>query len=269
MAANLPATIKDCKAFVLDMDGTVYLSDHLLPGALEFVTYLQDSQIPFLFLTNNSSKHRGLYAHKLNKLGLNVDLEMVFTSGEATALFLQEQLPEIHRIDLYGTPALEEEFLAHGFEFTSENPQAVVLGFDTTITYDKLWRLCDQVRSGLPYFATHPDINCPLEDGVMPDIGAIIAFVAASTGRQPDFVIGKPNPPIVNALTHRLGLSADQICMVGDRLYTDIALGQAGLHTVLVLSGETKTKDIPSSPFQPDLVVENLEHLYKIIKNQS
>lgn len=269
MASNLPEPIKSCKAFVLDMDGTVFLGDHLLPGAVDFIAHLQETQTSFLFLTNNSSKHRDLYAQKLNRLGLKVDSTMIFTSGEATALFIQEQFPGTHKIDLYGTSALEEEFLAYGFELTTENPQAVVLGFDTTLTYEKLWRLCDQVRSGLPYFATHPDINCPLEDGVMPDIGAMIAFVAASTQRQPDHIIGKPNPPVVRSLTSRLGLPANQICMIGDRLYTDIALGQAGLGTVLVLSGETNAEDIPSSPFQPDLVVENLEHLYKIIKNNS
>jgi len=255
------------KAFVLDMDGTIFLSDRLLPGAIELVEYLRVSQIPFLFLTNNSSKHRGLYAEKLNRLGLNVDANMIFTSGEATAHFLREQFPHVQRIDLFGTPALEEEFTAHGFNLTTEHPQALVLGFDTTLTYEKLWRLCDEVRAGMTYFATHPDINCPMENGVMPDIGAMIAFVAASTGRNPDFIIGKPNLPVVRALVRRLGLPADQICMVGDRLYTDIALGQAGLRTVLVLSGETKPTDLDESPFQPDLVVENLGHLYTIIKN--
>jgi HAD superfamily hydrolase (TIGR01450 family) len=254
-------------AFVLDMDGTIFLSDRLLPGAIELVECLKHSKIPFLFLTNNSSKHRGLYAEKLNRLGLDVDASMIFTSGEATAHFLREHFSHIQRIDLYGTPALEEEFRGHGFTLTTEHPQALVLGFDTTLTYEKLWRLCDGVRSGLPYFATHPDINCPLENGVMPDIGAMIAFVATSTGRNPDYIIGKPNPPVVSALKRRLGLPADQICMVGDRLYTDIALGQAGLCTVLVLSGETKPTDLDESPFQPDLVVENLEQLYTIIKN--
>lgn len=254
------------KAFVLDMDGTIFLSDKLLPGAIELVDTLKHSKIPFLFLTNNSSKHRGLYAEKLNRLGLNVDASMIFTSGEATAHFLREQFPHIQRIDLYGTAALEEEFRGHGFILTIEHPQALVLGFDTTLTYEKLWRLCDEVRVGLPYFATHSDINCPLEEGVMPDIGAMIAFVATSTGRNPDYIIGKPNPPVVSALVRRLGLPTNQICMVGDRLYTDIALGQAGLRTVLVLSGETKADDLHQSPFQPDLVVENLEDLYRLIK---
>lgn len=255
------------KAFVLDMDGTVFLSDRLLPGAIELVEYLKQKGIPFLFLTNNSSKHRGLYAEKLNRLGLKVDESMIFTSGEATAHFLQKHYPHMQRIDLYGTPALEAEFRNHGFTLTTEQPHVLVLGFDTTLTYQKLWRLCDGVRAGLPYIATHSDINCPLEDGFMPDIGAMIAFVVASTDRYPDYIIGKPNPPVVSALMRRLGWPADQICMVGDRLYTDIALGQAGLRTVLVLSGETKRSDLDESPFQTDLVVENLEQLYTIIKN--
>lgn len=257
--------LSSIKAFVLDMDGTIYLSDHLLPGAGEFVKYLQQTDIPFLFLTNNSSKHRKLYADKLNGLGLNVDPSVIFTSGEATATFLQQHFPDIKNIDLYGTSALEEEFASYGFELTVENPQAIVLGFDTTLTYEKLWRLCDEVRSGLPYFATHPDINCPLENGVMPDIGSMIAFVEASTGRRPDYVIGKPNRLIVESLIKRLELPANQICMVGDRLYTDIALGQAGLRTVLVLSGETTAEDLIDSRYQPDMVVENIGELLKFL----
>lgn len=258
--------LSSIKAFVLDMDGTIYLGDHLLPGAKDFVKYLQDSNIPFLFLTNNSSQHRKLYAEKLNRMGLNVDPSSIFTSGEATATFLQQHFPDIMKIDLYGTSALEEEFASYGFRLEMEDPQAIVLGFDTTFTYDKLWHLCDEVRSGLPYFATHPDINCPLEDGVMPDIGAIIAFVEASTGRLPDYVIGKPNPPIVKALIKRLGCSENEICMVGDRLYTDVALGQAGLRTVLVLSGETKAGDLPDSPYKPDLVIDNVGELLTLLE---
>lgn len=257
--------LKTIKAFVLDMDGTIYLSDHLLPGAKDFVAFLQHAKTPFLFLTNNSSKHRKMYADKLCRLGLEVKPSMIFTSGEATAIFLKQNFPEINQIDLYGTAALEEEFSGYGFQLDMKNPKAIVLGFDTTLTYDKLWRLCDRVRSGLPYFATHPDINCPLQDGVMPDIGAMIAFVETSTGRRPDYIIGKPNPPIVESLIKRLGLPANEICMVGDRLYTDVALGKAGLRTVLVLSGETKVEDLPGSPYQPDLVIGNVGELLNLL----
>lgn len=264
MNAHQSRNLSGVKAFVLDMDGTVFLGDHLLPGAKQFVEYLKISKIPFLFLTNNSSKHRGLYAQKLNQLGLQVEESLIFTSGEASVHFIKQNYPEIQKIDLFGTAALEQEFSSYGFELNTDAPEAVVLGFDTTLTYEKLWRLCDQVRTGILYIATHPDINCPLENGFMPDIGAIIAFVAASTGRDPDHIIGKPNPPVVNALMRRLGLPAEEICVVGDRLYTDIALGKAGMRTVLVLSGETKLADLDGSPFQPDLVVENLGELFKM-----
>ncbi len=257
--------IKNAAAFVLDMDGTVFLSDVLLPGAIELVDYFYQEQIPFLFLTNNSSQHRSQYAQKLNRLGLSVTEDRIFTSGEATAIFLRQQFNTIHQIYLVGTPALEQEFRQHGFELTSHKPRAVVLGFDTTLTYEKLWQMCNFIRAGLPYFATHPDINCPTLDGVMPDIGAMIAFIKASTGREPDQIIGKPNPQVVSALTTRLQLAPEKICMVGDRLYTDIALGQAGLATVLVLSGETTPQMAAESLFKPDLTVQNLAGLHQFL----
>ncbi len=258
-------TLTQVRGFVLDMDGTVFLGERLLPGAVAFVTDLQEKKIPFLFLTNNSSKHRQLYQQKLNRLGLNVAEEKIFTSGEATAIYLKQKFAQAG-VYLVGTPALESEFQQHGYRLSDQNPAAVVLGFDTTLTYKKLWKLCDFVRAGLPYFATHPDLNCPTETGYMPDIGAMMAFVEASTGRKPDQIIGKPHPPVVEALTQRLNLPVDQICMVGDRLYTDIALGQAGLMTALVLSGETQTADVPDSPFQPDVIVANLAALLALLR---
>jgi HAD superfamily hydrolase (TIGR01450 family) len=146
-----------------------------------------------------------------------------------------------------------------GFRLVQEDPEWLVLGFDTTLTYDKLWRLCDLVRQGLPYLATHPDLNCPIPGGFMPDIGAMIAFIQASTGREPDIVIGKPNRLIVDLLARKLNLPVEKMTMIGDRLYTDIALGQsAGVATVLVLSGETRLEDLEGSPFQPDYVFDDL-----------
>jgi len=159
-----------------------------------------------------------------------------------------------------GTPELEREFRRHGFSLTREDPDVCVLGFDTSLTYDKLRKLCDWVRAGLPYVATHADFNCPIPSGYMPDTGAMIAFVKASTGREPDVVIGKPNRWIVDAAARRLGLPPESLAMIGDRLYTDIALGStAGIATLLVLSGETRREDLRDSPFQPSLVFEDLE----------
>lgn len=250
--------LRQTRCFLLDMDGTFYLGDRLLPGALQFLEIIAARGQDYIFLTNNSSKNSRQYAAKITHLGAPVSEDKVFTSGEATAMYLHRHYPGC-RLFVTGTPALEEELLRYGFVLSSEAPQAVVVGFDTTLTYEKLWRLCDYVRAGLPYFATHPDLNCPVPGGVMPDIGAILAFVKASTGREPDLIIGKPNRLILDMLAYKLSLPIEQLTMVGDRLYTDIALGRtAGVTTVLVLSGETRADDLSGSPYQPDFVFENL-----------
>ena len=246
------------RGFLLDMDGTFYLSDRLIEGALRFIDLLRRQNKEFLFLTNNSSKHRRQYAEKITRLGLPIGEELVLTSGEATALYLKGQHPGAN-LFLVGTPSLEDEFRQHGFQLVQQEPEFLVLGFDTTLTYQKLWRLCDFVRAGVPYIATHPDFNCPTETGWMPDIGAMIAFVKAATGREPDLVVGKPNRLIVDAAAVKMNLQVNQLAMIGDRLYTDIALGQSSsIATVLVLSGETKIEDLKDSPFQPDYVFQNL-----------
>src|SRR3990170_1895439 len=244
--------------FLLDMDGTFNLGDRLLPGSLRFVEALKKQSKGYLFLTNNSSRVAGDYAAKMSRLGLPTTEGEVFTSGEATARYLLEQGTS-RKLFVVGTPALEEEFRRYGFEPAAERPQQIVLGFDTTLTYAKLWRLCDLVREGIPYLATHPDFNCPTEHGYMPDTGAMIAFVRASTGREPDLVIGKPNRTIVDMAARKLGVPIERMAMVGDRLYTDIALGQtSGIATVLVLSGEATRSDLERSSFRPDYVFEDL-----------
>jgi 4-nitrophenyl phosphatase len=246
------------QGFLLDMDGTFYLDDRLLEGALRFIDLLREQKKEYIFLTNNSSKDRRQYAQKISRLGLPLAEESVLTSGEATALYLREQHPGAD-IFLVGTPSLEDEFRQHGFRLVQKNPQFLVLGFDTTLTYQKLWALCDFVRAGVPYIATHPDFNCPTEKGFMPDVGAMIAFVNAATGRLPDLVVGKPNRLIVDAAAMKMNLPVSQLAMIGDRLYTDIALGQtSGITTVLVLSGETKLEDLEDSPFRPDYIFQNL-----------
>jgi len=257
--------LKNIRCYMLDMDGTFYLGEILLPGALEFMDYLQEHDLDYLFLTNNSSKHAGLYAQKIRKLGYNVPEEKIFTSGEATAIYLNQLKPSA-RIYLVGTTALEDEFQKHGFVLTDQNPDYAVLGFDTGITYEKIWKFCDFLREGKPYIATHPDFNCPTENGFMPDIGSFMAMIEASTGRKPDVVIGKPQAHIVNAVVEKTGYSLDQIAMIGDRLYTDIALGQAGIKTILVLSGETRPEDLIESDFQPDIIMEDLGDLVRQLK---
>lgn len=251
------------RCFLFDMDGTIYLGGKLINGAKKFLDHLTRDGFPHYFLTNNSSRSRKDYVHKLYGLGLDVPAEQVFSSGEATAIYLKKQQPGA-RIYLVGTPSLAEEFERFGFELTDENPDYAVLGFDTSLTYEKLHKLCDLVAAGKPYVATHPDINCPTETGFMPDIGAMMALVETSTGRAPDVIVGKPNPPIIEALLEKTGFSVDELVMVGDRLYTDIAMGETGITTVLVLSGEAKPEDIPNAPHQPDFVVQDLGELHQL-----
>jgi len=215
--------LKHVRCVLLDMDGTFYLGERLLPGAADFFARLRRFSEPFVFLTNNTSQNREHYISKLRRLGIQISNDEIFTAGEASTLWLQERAPGC-KVFLAGTPALEEVFVEHGFRLVQEDPDWVVLGFDTTLTYARLWKLCDHVRAGRPYLATHPDFNCPTDGGFMPDIGAMIAFVEASTGRRPDVVIGKPHAPIVEALARKTGVPVEAMCMVGDRLYYDLDL---------------------------------------------
>ena len=257
--------LKQVHCYLMDMDGTIYLGDQLLPGAHDWLNLLESLGLCYYFLTNNSSRSRVEYAEKLNRLGLDIPEEMIFTSGEATAIYLKKNNPGA-KLFVVGTPALQAEFVRHGFRLTETDPDVAVLGFDTTLTYAKLWKLCDLVKAGKPYIATHPDVNCPTPSGFKPDIGSFIELIAASTGRRPDVIVGKPYEPIVTTLAEKTGFPIGAHCMVGDRLYTDIALGKWGMKTALVLSGETKAEDLKNSPFIPDLVVKDIAEMADLVR---
>ncbi len=252
--------LKEIEVWLLDMDGTIYLDDHLINGAQDFISFLIEKEKRFLFLTNNSSKSAAAYVQKLHRLGLTcVTEDHVYTSGQATVSYILKHFPN-KKVFLLGTPELEDEFIQSNI-LLSDDPDLIVLGFDTTLTYQKLWKICDLIRKELPYIATHPDINCPVKDGFMPDIGSIMVFIKASTGREPDVIIGKPNFPILQTISEKFNIEFSKVVMVGDRLYTDIAMGEKGVRTVLVLSGETKIEDLQNSPFHPDLIVSSVRDL--------
>ncbi|MEG2595004.1 MAG: HAD-IIA family hydrolase [Ruthenibacterium sp.] len=254
--------LRDTKLFLLDLDGTFYLDDILLPGAAEFLQICRENGIAFSFLTNNSSKSKEDYLAKLHKLGVAVGTEVIYTSGDAMLRYLAENQFGKELL-LIGTESLKTQFAAAGYTVDAARPSAVVLGFDTTITYAKLVALCDAVRAGVPFLATHPDFNCPVANGGMiPDIGAVLAFVKASTGCVPKAIVGKPNAYIVKAAAANFGVAVEDICMVGDRLYTDIALRQSGCAAALVLCGETSAADYAAqTAVKADFVCENLAAL--------
>lgn len=258
-------SLKDIRLFLLDMDGTFYLGDQLIEGSLDFIEKLRATGRDFLFLTNNSSHNAAFYVERLRRMGLTLTREKVMTSGEATCEKLLERYPG-KRAFVLGNTFLLEEFREAGIPIDMAHPEIVVIGFDTTLDYGKLRAVCDFVRAGLPYIATHPDYNCPTETGFMPDIGAIIAFIEASTGRRPDLVVGKPNTGIVEAALRRTGCRLEEMAMVGDRLYTDIETGlRSGMLSILVMSGETTEEMLAASQTKPDLKFDRLSDMIGLL----
>ena len=257
--------IQDVRCFLLDMDGTFYLGENLIPGSLDFIRRVEETGRDFLFLTNNSSHNADFYVQRLKRMGLNVGREKVLTSGEATAAVLQEKYPG-KRAFVLGNEFLLEEMREAGVTVDQRDPEIVVVGYDTTLDYKKMTAVCDFVRAGLPYIATHPDFNCPTETGFAPDIGAIMAFIEASTGRRADLVVGKPHTGIVQAALRRTGLPVGQLAMVGDRLYTDIETGlKSGMLSILVMSGETTPEMLAAYPHKPDLVFDRLAEMIPLL----
>ena len=258
-------TLKDVKCFLLDMDGTFYLGNNIIEGSLDFIEKVRSTGRDFLFLTNNSSHNAEFYVKRLHNMGLDVPKSKILTSGEATTEIYKELHPG-KRAFILGNEFLIAEFEEAGITVDQSDPEVVVVGYDTTLDYAKMTKVCDFIRAGLPYIATHPDFNCPTETGFAPDIGAIMAFIEASTGRKADLVVGKPNTGIVQAALRRTGLTTGELAMVGDRLYTDIETGlRSGMLSILVMSGETTPELLEQSEIDPDLVVRDLEELTELL----
>lgn len=257
--------IDNIRCFALDMDGTIYLGEQWIAGAQEFLKKIEESGRSYVFLTNNSSKNPAVYVEKLHRMGWNVTEDKIITSGQAAIFYLQKHFPG-KRVFLLGNPLLQEEFEQAGILLDDTSPEVVVTAFDTSLTYEKMCKVCDFVRSGLPYLATHPDYNCPTETGFIPDAGAIHAFIHASAFRYPDRIIGKPNSDIVDYLINRVRTEREQIAMVGDRLYTDIAAGRNnGLKSILVLSGEATLEDVSSSDVLPHLIFDSVQDMISLL----
>ena len=257
--------IKDVKLFLLDMDGTFYLGERILPGSLDFIKAVRDSGRDLLFLTNNSSHNADYYVKRLGRMGLDVGSEKVLTSTQATAIKVGELYPG-KRAFVLGNAYMFAELEEGGVKIDQDDPEIVVIGYDTTLDYKKMTRVCDLVREGLPYVASHPDFNCPTETGFAPDIGAIIAFIEASAGRRPDLIVGKPYSGIVEAAVARTGLAPAEMAMVGDRLYTDVETGlKHGMLSVLVLSGETTKEMAAASPIKPHLTFGRLADMNPLL----
>jgi len=252
--------LRNCRLFLLDMDGTLYLTDTPCRGAVDFIKTLKATGRRYIYLTNNSSHNHADCVEKLRGLGFPCEDGDVFTAGMAAGLYLKEHFPG-KKICLVGTEALVGELAEYGVEVDNDKPEVVVAGFDSELTYDKLCKAIHHLRAGLPFIATNPDLVCPVKGGFIPDCGSICALLSAASGREPTYV-GKPCREIIDVIRGMTGVPAEEICCVGDRLYTDIAVGlNGGTCTAAVLTGEVTREMLQTSDIRPHYVFEDVGEL--------
>lgn len=252
------------KHFIIDMDGTFYLGGNIIPGAPDFIEKLKESGRDFYFFTNNSSNNVEVCRAKLEKMGFPVDENRVIVSSHVAADYLNKNYPG-KRVFLLGNERLTADLEKAGVCLVGDEPDIVLLGFDTTLTYEKLRKAVKFIDGGAIYIATHPDVNCPTEDGYMPDTGSMIELLAASTGKRP-VVLGKPMTATVDYITSMLGCERDELAFVGDRLATDIAIGaNHGIPCALVYSGVTTPEEYAASDIKASVAVSSLGALSEYI----
>ncbi len=250
----------DADLFLFDLDGTVYLGNRPIEGAIETLKQLTAMGKRVCFLTNNSSKDKREYVKKLTAMGYPVELFQIITSTMAAIQFLHTRRPA-KSVYPIGTPtfikSLEEENIP-----MSEDADIVLLAFDTSLTYDKLWKANVLLDKGREFIATHPDTVCPSDIGDMPDVGALMALFECSSGRAPSVICGKPYSPMAEIIGHLFDIPKERIVMIGDRLYTDILFGvNNGYQSVLVLSGETTKEMLNASGIKPTYVFDSIAGL--------
>lgn len=261
------------RCFVLDMDGTIYLSSRLFPFTKPFLQRLEETGRSYCFFTNNSTKHQKDYLDKLAGMGIPAAEDQMFLSTQV----IIEEMQRLHPDDSFfivGTPSLSEAFRRAGLriydpESPASRPDVVILGFDTTLTYEKISLACKYLRHGAAYYGVNMDYNCPVDDkGVLdyiPDCGSIAKLVERSTGRFPDFY-GKPSRHALDFIIRHTGFAEEEIAVVGDRIYTDIAIanGTRAL-SIMVLTGETQLEDLDRYDYRPDMILPSLEDLTALL----
>ena len=254
------------------MDGTIYCGKTLFETTLPFLTLITELRIGHTFLTNNSSLSTADHLAHLRQMGIPATQDALYTSTQATIEHLKANLPNVRRIFLLGTPSLGAEFTDAGFILTKDEsqdePDSVVVGFDTTLVFSRLCRAAYWIKKGKPFIATHPDRVCPTDEPtVLVDCGSLCAALQSATGRSPDAILGKPDPRMLAGILRRHHLESGQLAMVGDRLYTDMVMARrAGAAAVLVLTGETTSEQAAAAEPPPDLVVNDLGVLGKQLR---
>lgn len=260
--------------FVFDLDGTVYLGEHALPGAIEALLRLRQKGKRVDFVSNKPLQTRSDYATKLTSLGFPATAEDVITSGFVLGHYLASSEPEL-RLYVIGETSLRNELRGYGLkvvdEFTDQDPyqviqphhvDAVVVAFDRSLDYRKLNTAYQALRNGARFFATNADKACPMPGGAIPDAGGTIAALEHMTGRRVELLAGKPSTLMMQAALEKLGLPAKRCMMVGDRLETDIRMGQAaGMYTTATLTGAASRHEAEALNPAPDFIVDSLLEL--------
>lgn len=247
----------------LDMDGTLYKGSTLFAAAKPFMECLKTHGITYTFFTNNSSRSADEHVDNLADLGIEARVEQIRTSAHATVDYLKLNYPGVKSLFVVGTPGLRAELYQAGYRLTRAKPELIIVGFDPSLSYTDLCKAAYWIDRGLDYVATHPDFVCPTDQPTLVlDCGALCAAIEAATGRAPVATMGKPHPIMIEGILKRRQLSHSQLMVVGDRLYTDIAMANAvGVHSALVLTGEATRADMANSPFQPDFVFQSVAEL--------
>ena len=260
------------KHVALDMDGTIYMGNSIFPFTIPFLEKLDGMGISYSFLTNNPSKSIDDYLKKLSNMGIHATEEEIYNTTIATIDYIHTHYPEAKKLFLLGTPSMISQFEKAGFISTSDDPDdmpdIIVAAFDMTLSYSRLCRAAWWISQGLPYIATNPDRVCPTnERTILVDCGSICRCLESATGRKPDITLGKPDPNMLVGIRQQKHLQAEEIAMVGDRIYTDIAMAfNANALGCLVLSGETTLEVAKAAPRQPDLIVENIWELGQLLE---
>jgi NagD protein len=246
------------------MDGVLVREEHALPGAVEFLARLVEKDRRFLVLTNNSIFTPRDLSARLVKSGLHIAEESIWTSALATATFLADQLPHgsAYVIGEAGvTTALHEV----GYTLTDRDPDFVVLGETRTYSFEAITRAIRLIEKGARFIATNPDVTGPSEDGPLPATGSVAAMITKATGRDPYFV-GKPNPMMLRSALNKIEAHSESTVMVGDRMDTDIVAGiEAGLETILVLTGSTRAADVARFPWRPSRVLDSIADAIELV----
>ncbi len=261
--------IKEKKLFLLDVDGTISFDSTLFDGSIDFLEQVSKNGGKYVFITNNSTKSIKDYITKFEKWHIPVDETSFLTASYATALYLKENYGE-ELLFVLGTASFIKELRSFGLHVTEELEEgikAAVVGFDNELNYGKLTKICELLQTReVDYLATNPDLVCPVEFGFVPDCGAICDMIEKAVKRKPKY-IGKPNPVIVEMAMKNNNCKSEDVLVIGDRLYTDIACGiNASVDTVLVFTGEAKREDLETTEFPPTYYCDNIRDIYNCIK---